>query len=64
LKCDTCNLHLKLDEAEERSVVGISRLLADYIDTITLTPSIAEADDWAVEESSEAATKSENPHEL
>ena len=48
LQCDTCNLHLKLDEAEEKSVVGISRLLADYDDTITLTP--AEDDVFEPEE--------------
>ncbi len=38
LKCDTCNLHLKLDEAQEDKTVGIARLLADYNETITLTP--------------------------
>lgn len=38
LNCATCNLHLKLDEDEERGVVGISRLLADYDEMITLTP--------------------------
>lgn len=64
LKCDTCNLHLKLDEAEERSVVGISRLLADYNDTITLTPSITESDDWDAEDASEKSPKSEDHHDL
>ena len=38
LKCDTCNLHLKLDAAQEDKTVGIARLLADYNETITLTP--------------------------
>ncbi len=38
LKCDTCNLHLKLDEAQEDKTIGIARLLADYNETITLTP--------------------------
>lgn len=45
LHCDTCNLHLKLDEGEEKSVVGISRLLADYDETITLTPAEDEMDE-------------------
>ena len=39
LKCDTCNLQLKLNEGDERQTVGIARLLADYDETITLTPS-------------------------
>lgn len=39
LKCDTCNLQLKLDEADESKTIGISRLLADYDEMITLTPS-------------------------
>ncbi|NBK97528.1 MAG: lysine 2,3-aminomutase, partial [Erysipelotrichia bacterium] len=39
LKCDTCNLQLKMDEADESKTIGISRLLADYDEMITLTPS-------------------------
>lgn len=39
LKCDTCNLQLKLNEGDESKTVGIARLLADYDETITLTPS-------------------------
>ncbi|NLL05483.1 MAG: lysine 2,3-aminomutase [Clostridiaceae bacterium] len=38
LKCDTCNLQLKLDEAQEDKTIGIAKLLADYNETITLTP--------------------------
>jgi len=38
LKCKTCNLQLKLDPAAEDKAVGISNLLADYTETITLTP--------------------------
>lgn len=38
LKCDTCNLQLKLEEAQEDNTVGIARLFADYNETITLTP--------------------------
>jgi len=37
-KCDDCNLHLKLDDAEESASVGIERLLADSNTTISLTP--------------------------
>lgn len=38
LKCDNCNLQLKLKEAEEDKTVGIAKLLADYNEIITLTP--------------------------
>lgn len=38
LKCDTCNLQLKLNEALEDKTIGISKLLADYNQNITLTP--------------------------
>lgn len=38
LKCDSCDLELKIDEFEESDYIGIHRLLADYDDTITLTP--------------------------
>jgi len=36
--CDDCRLHLKLEGAEEYLPVGIERLLADYDDTVSLTP--------------------------
>ena len=36
--CDECNLHLKLDDAEESASVGIEKLLADFDTTISLTP--------------------------
>lgn len=39
LKCDTCNLQLKLNEALEDNTIGIAKLLADYSEIITLTPS-------------------------
>lgn len=42
LKCDTCNLQLKIDKSDDNDYVGIHRLLADYDDTITLTPGIEE----------------------
>jgi lysine 2,3-aminomutase len=38
LKCDACNLQLKLNEAIEDKTVGIAKLLADYNEIITLTP--------------------------
>jgi lysine 2,3-aminomutase len=38
LKCDSCNLHLKLDQADNNEVVGIEKLLCDYDTTITLKP--------------------------
>ena len=37
-KCDTCDLHLALDDADERKSVGIEGLLADYDKTISLIP--------------------------
>ena len=37
-KCDKCDLHLPLDEADERRSVGIEKLLADYSETISLVP--------------------------
>lgn len=40
LKCDTCNLQLKLNEAEETKTIGIAKLLADYNEIITLTPNV------------------------
>jgi lysine 2,3-aminomutase len=39
LKCDTCNLQIKLDAPLEDNTVGIASLLADYNEIITLTPS-------------------------
>lgn len=39
LKCDTCNLQLKLHEGEESKTTGIAKLIADYNEVITLTPS-------------------------
>jgi len=55
LKCDTCNLYLKLDEAEEDKTVGIARLLADYNETITLTPAEEEIEE--VEEKNEESSE-------
>lgn len=37
-KCDKCDLHLEMGEADERRSVGIERLLADYDETISLIP--------------------------
>ena len=37
-KCDTCNLQLKEDDGEERCI-GIEKLLSDWDDTQSLTPS-------------------------
>ena len=37
-KCDKCDLHLPLEEADERRSVGIEKLLADYSETISLVP--------------------------
>ncbi len=45
LKCDTCILQLKLNAAFEDKTVGIARLLADYNEIITLTPSEEEDDE-------------------
>jgi lysine 2,3-aminomutase len=36
--CKTCDLQLKLDEAEEYNAVGIAKLLSDFDKTIALTP--------------------------
>jgi lysine 2,3-aminomutase len=38
LKCDLCNLQLKLHEGEESKIIGIAKLIADYEEVITLTP--------------------------
>jgi lysine 2,3-aminomutase len=37
-KCDKCDLHLSLEDADERRSVGIEKLLADYNETISLVP--------------------------
>lgn len=39
LKCQTCNLQLKMQEAQENKTIGIAKLMADYNEVITLTPS-------------------------
>jgi len=39
LDCEKCNLHLSLDNADEGKAIGISKLLSDYDESITLTPS-------------------------
>ncbi len=39
LKCNTCNLQLKLQKGEESKITGIAKLIADYNEVITLTPS-------------------------
>ena len=36
--CDKCELHLSLEDADERRSVGIEKLLADYDETISLVP--------------------------
>ena len=36
--CDTCDLQLMLDDADEAHSVGIEKLLADYDETISLIP--------------------------
>lgn len=36
--CDTCNLQFDLDERQETKAVGISRLLSDYNEDISLIP--------------------------
>jgi len=37
-QCEDCRLHLKLEDAEEYRATGIEMLLADFDDTISLTP--------------------------
>jgi lysine 2,3-aminomutase len=39
LECDKCTLQLKIEDNSEKQIIGIDRLLSDYCDTITLTPS-------------------------
>lgn len=38
LNCTDCNLQFKTDTHHTKEVVGINKLLADYDDTINLTP--------------------------
>ncbi|HBL37301.1 MAG TPA: lysine 2,3-aminomutase [Firmicutes bacterium] len=38
MECNDCRLPLNLDEAEETEAIGISRLLADYEEDISLVP--------------------------
>ncbi|MGB8456056.1 MAG: lysine 2,3-aminomutase [Anaerocolumna sp.] len=38
LNCENCNLQMKHNDTEEDSSIGITKLLADYNETITLTP--------------------------
>src|SRR5690554_2568598 len=38
MECSDCRLPLNLDEAEETEAIGISRLLADYEEDISLVP--------------------------
>jgi lysine 2,3-aminomutase len=38
LDCDTCTLQLKLEQVEDDKTIGITKLLADYNDIITLIP--------------------------
>ncbi|MFW6365240.1 MAG: lysine 2,3-aminomutase, partial [Spirochaetota bacterium] len=36
--CDDCRLHLKLDDADEYTSIGIEKLLSDHDDTCSLIP--------------------------
>lgn len=38
-KCAGCDLHLMLEDGEEMDAIGIEKLLSDYDETISLTPS-------------------------
>ena len=38
LDCANCNLQFKTDTLQNKEVIGINKLLADYDDTINLTP--------------------------
>jgi lysine 2,3-aminomutase len=38
-KCSVCNLQLMLEDGEEKDVTGIEKLLSDFDETISLTPS-------------------------
>jgi len=37
-KCEDCDLHLKLEGADEEGAIGIARILADHDEEISLTP--------------------------
>lgn len=37
-KCESCDLRLKLEDADEERSIGIERLLSDYDETISLIP--------------------------
>jgi lysine 2,3-aminomutase len=37
-KCEDCDLHLKLEGADEEGAIGIARILADHDENISLTP--------------------------
>ncbi len=59
-QCEQCDLHLKLNnEDEDEVVVGISKLLCDYEEEITLTPENLERDrrNQGVEEADERANQ-------
>ncbi|MCF7740907.1 MAG: lysine 2,3-aminomutase, partial [Candidatus Marinimicrobia bacterium] len=36
--CENCDLHLKLEGADEERAIGIARILADHDEHISLTP--------------------------
>ena len=38
-RCDQCNLELQLEDGQEVDATGIEKLLCDYDETISLTPS-------------------------
>lgn len=38
LKCNECNLHLKMEKSSEHQAIGIAQLLSDYDELYTLTP--------------------------
>ena len=37
-ECERCELQLNLDDSDEGAAIGIHKLLADYDDTVALTP--------------------------
>ena len=49
-ECARCELQLKLEDADESAAIGIQKLLVDYDDTISLTPSVNERHDRRVAE--------------
>jgi lysine 2,3-aminomutase len=44
LNCKNCNLHLNLEECQEVKSIGVAKLLSDYEENITLTPTSLEED--------------------